>query len=75
MFFKKIARLFYYYVPSHAGGWASSFLRLLIGRSAVPINLEISNGIAVLAALIAGVAFYGVDAPILDLLDNANMVG
>lgn len=52
-----------------------SLLDWLICRGAVPINLIVPNGIAVLAALVAGVAFYGVDAPILDLLDNANVVG
>ena len=47
----------------------------LIGRCRVSVNLEIPNGIAVLAALVAGIALYRVDAAILDLLDNANVVG
>ena len=50
------------------------FLRELIGRSAVPVNLIVANGVAVLAHRVARVAFYGVDTAILDLLHNAYMV-
>lgn len=57
------------------GGWASSFLRLLISRGAVPINLIVSHGVAVLAHGITGVALHGVDAAILHLLHNPYMVG
>ena len=52
-----------------------SFLRELIGRGAVPVNLIVPNGVAVLAHRIAGVAFYCVDTSILDFLHNAYMVG
>ena len=55
-------------------GWAS-FLRLLIGRYSVPINLIVPNGVAVLAHRVPRIAFDGVDAAILDLLHNAYMVG
>ena len=63
------------YVPSRLRGWASSFLRLLISRGAVPINLIVSHGVAVLAHGITGVALHGVDAAILHLLHNPYMVG
>ena len=53
----------------------SFFLRELIGRGAVPVNLIVPNGVAVLAHRIAGVAFYGVDAAILNFLHNTHMVG
>ena len=51
-----------------------SFLRKLIGRGAVPVNLVVPNGIAVLAHRIARVTFYGIDTSILDLLHNTHMV-
>ena len=53
----------------------SFFLRELIGRGAVPVNLIVPNGVAVLAHRVAGVAFYGVYTAILDLLHNTHMVG
>ena len=51
------------------------FLRELIGRSAVPVNLIVANGVAVLAHGIAGVALYGIDTAILDFFHNTHMVG
>lgn len=60
------------YPADYAAGF--SFLRELICRGAVPVNLIVPNGVAVLAHGIAGVAFYGVDTSILDFLHNAHMV-
>ena len=61
------------YVPSRNA--AGFLLRELIGRGAVPVNLIVANGVAVLAHRIAGVALYGVDTAILDFFHNAHMVG
>ena len=47
----------------------------LIGRCRVSVNLEIPNGIAVLAALVAGIAFYGVDTAAVGADNDAHMVG
>lgn len=55
---------------------AGSFLfNQLICRGSVPIDLIITNRIAILAAAIAGVAFNSIDAAILHLLHDANMIG
>ena len=48
---------------------------LLVGRSPVPVNLIVSNGVAPFPAAIAGVALHGVDHPVLHLLHDAHMVG
>ena len=56
------------YVPSRIVRLGFSFLRKLIGRGAVPVNLIVANGVAVLAHRIARVTFYGVDTAILDFL-------
>src|SRR5699024_2884490 len=63
------------YVPSRTTRLGVSFLRELIGRGAVPVNLIVANGVAVLAHRIARVALYGVDTAILNFLHNAYMVG
>ena len=63
------------YVPSRTARLGFSFLRLLIGRGAVPINLIVPNGIAVLPHGITRVALYGVDTAILHFLHNPHMVG
>lgn len=63
------------YVPSRIVRLGFSFLRKLIGRGAVPVNLIVPNGVAVLAHRVARVAFYGVDTAILDFLHNPHMVG
>ena len=47
----------------------------LILRGSVPIDLIITNRIAILAAAIAGVALDSVDAAILHLLHDAHMIG
>ena len=47
----------------------------LIGWGAVPVNLIVAYGIAVLPAAIAGVALHGVDHSVLHLLYDAHMVG
>ena len=52
-----------------------ALLYFLISWYAVSINLVISDRIAVLAALVAGIALYRVDAAILDLLNDTHMVG
>ena len=52
-----------------------SFLRKLIGRDTVPVNLIVPNGVAVLAHRVARVTFYGVDTAILDFFHNTHMVG
>ena len=49
-------------------------MRELISWGAVPVNLIVANGVAVLAHRVARVAFYGVDTAILDLLHNPHMV-
>ncbi len=54
---------------------AGSFLCELICRSSIPIDFIVTNRVTVLTATIAGVAFDGVDASILHLLHNANMIG
>ena len=55
---------------------AGSFLfDQLICRCSVPINLIVSNRIAVLAARITRVTLDSVDAAILHLLHDANMIG
>ena len=46
-----------------------------VGRGAVPVNLIMAYGIAVLPAAIAGVALHGVDKAVLHLLHDAHMVG
>ena len=46
-----------------------------VGRTAVPVNLIMAYGIAVLPAAIAGVALYGVDHSIFYLFHDAHMVG
>ena len=66
---------YYHYVPSRLRGWASSFLGLLIGGCAIPVNLIVSHGVAVLTHRVARVALHGVDDPVLDLPDNAHVVG
>ena len=59
-----------------AGFTAGSFLfDQLICRGSIPINFIVTDRITVLTATITGVAFDGVDASILHLLHNANMVG
>lgn len=60
------------YVPSRLRGWASSFLGLLIGGCAIPVNLIVSHGVAVLTHRVARVALHRVDAAI---LHNPHMVG
>lgn len=62
----------YHYVPSRLRGWASSFLGLLIGGCAIPVNLIVSHGVAVLTHRVARVALHRVDAAI---LHNPHMVG
>ena len=66
---------YYHYVPSRLRGWASSFLGLLIGGCAIPVNLIVSHGVAVLTHRVARVALHRVDAAILHLLHNPHMVG
>ena len=46
----------------------------LVGRCSVAQNLIMANNILPFLAAIAGIAFYGVDDPILNLLYNANMI-
>lgn len=64
------------YVPSRLQTQAAGFF---FGRLkswyTVPVHLIIPHGIAVLAALVAGIALYRVDAAILDLLNDTHMVG
>ena len=47
---------------------------LLICWCAVTVDLIIPNGIAALAAAVAGVAFHGVDYAVLYFLHDANMI-
>ena len=46
-----------------------------VGRSAVPVNLIMTYGIAVLPAAIAGVTLHGVDKAVLHLFHDTHMVG
>ena len=47
----------------------------LVGRDAVTQYLIIADSVSSLGAGIACVALDGVDIPILNLLDNAHMIG
>ena len=47
----------------------------LVGWGAIPVNLIMAYGIAVLPAAIAGVALHGVDKAVLHLLHDAHMIG
>ena len=52
--------------------WAAG---LSVGWGAIPVNLIMAYGVAVLPAAIAGVALHGVDKAVLHLLHDAHMVG
>lgn len=54
---------------------AGFFFCWLISWYTVPVNLIVAHRITILAALVAGIALYRVDAAILDLLDDTHMVG
>ena len=51
--------------------WAAG---LSVGWGAIPVNLIMAYGVAVLPAAIAGVALHGVDKAVLHLLHDAHMV-
>ena len=52
--------------------WAAG---LSVGWGAIPVNLIMAYGVAILPAAIAGVALHGVDKAVLHLLHDAHMVG